>query len=244
MRSCDARFSRHLATYDANAFVQRMLAAKLVSLLAARTWRRRFGRVLDLGCGTGLLTRRFLRDFSCGEIFLYDLVPACGKFVSDIPGSRFFTADLNTPGLFPPADAILSGACCQWLEEPRVLFRAAAQALPPGGFFAGSAFAAGNLEELAQCGGTPLVCPAAGTWRAALEECGFVPEDFTCSCMTLHFSSPAAALRHLNTTGVLTPALKNCAEVRHFLDRYEKLRRPERGIPLTYRPVLWVARKA
>ena len=244
MRSCDARFARHLATYDDNASIQRLTADELISLFSARARISRFGRVLDLGCGTGLLARRFLRDFSCGEVFLYDLVPACGKFVSDIPRSRFLTTDLNAPGLLPSADAILSGACCQWLEDPRVLFRAAAQALPPGGFFAGSAFAAGNLGELARCGGSPLVCPPAETWRVMLTGCGFVPEDFTCSDVTLYFPSPVCALRHLKGTGVLTPALKNCAEVRRFLAGYEKLRTPGRGIPLTYRPVLWVARIA
>ena len=244
MRSCDARSSRHLETYDDNAHVQRALADAVVSRLAARCRKNVLGRVLDLGCGTGLLTRRFLRDFSCGELFLYDLVPECGQFVSDIPRSRFFSLDLNAPGLLPPADVLLSGACCQWLEEPRVLFRAAAKSLPSGGWFAGSSFAAGNLEELALCGGTPLVCPAAETWRVLLTECGFVPEDFACFTETLYFPSPADTLRHLKKTGVLISALKNCAEVRHFLDRYEKLRRPGRGIPLTYRPVLWVARKA
>ena len=47
------RFSKCITTYDENAKIQKRMAEKLFSLLE----RNDFDKILEIGCGTGLLTK-------------------------------------------------------------------------------------------------------------------------------------------------------------------------------------------
>lgn len=238
------RFARHFATYADEAVVQRRTAEALVAALRAETPRAAFPRVVELGCGTGFLTRAFLRAFACEALDLFDLAAPCAAYFSDLPHAAFRCADLETLEALPRADLVLSASCLQWLCDPARLFRVVADALPPGGLFAAATFADGNLAELERCGGRPLACPAAGAWRAMLAASGFSVRRFEARTARLSFPSALDALRHLKRTGVLTPALGGYRETRRFLARYEALRDAWGAVPLTYAPVFWVAAKA
>ena len=239
------RFARNLPTYDESATVQRFMAERLIRLLKEETKaRRRFPRVLDLGCGTGLLFRSFLKEFSCDEAVLLDLVPECKSFVSNLENVRFLTRDLNDPGSLPHADLILSGACIQWLRKPGKLFQEIYRTLPSGGLFAASAFRAGNLREIAQSGGAPLTSPNDEVWRLLLREAGFHLLRYESEPRVLEFDSPRKVLEHLKKTGVMIPVLKSVSEIREFLRKYERLSDPKTGrVPLTYDPCFWIAEK-
>ena len=239
------RFARSLPTYDRAADVQRFMAERLIRLLKDETGgKRHFERVLDLGCGTGLLFRRFRKDFDCAEAMLLDLVPECERFLRDEKDITFIVRDLDAPGNLPTADLILSGACIQWLRTPGELFRSVYRALPSGGLFAASAFRAGNLREIAQCGGSPLASPDDETWRSLLRDAGFRVQHYESGPHVLEFDSPRKVLEHLKKTGVMIPSLKGVPEIRSFLRKYERLCEPETGrVPLTYEPCFWIAEK-
>lgn len=240
-RATADRFARNFRTYSAEAQVQRRAAERLVAELAAIAPDRRWGRVAELGCGTGVLTRAFLRRFPCQSLQLFDLAGNCPEYLADVRFS-FTCADLDDLQRLPPAELVLSSSCLQWLKDPVRLFRVIRSALPRGGVFAASAFSAGNLGELGLCGGRPLPCPPAEVWRGWIEEGGFAVRRFAAWRETLRFASPLSALRHLKRTGVLIPANGGYREVRRFLDRYETLRTGG-TVPLTYCPVLWIAEK-
>ncbi|MDE3276040.1 MAG: methyltransferase domain-containing protein [Verrucomicrobiota bacterium] len=237
------RFARHFATYPDEAVVQRHTAEALVESLRAEASGPCFPHVVELGCGTGLLTRAFLRAFKCEALLLLDIVETCAEFFADLPQTMFRCADLDALEALPPTDLVLSASCLQWLRDPERLFRVVAASLPKCGLFAAATFSAGNLAELEQCGGQPLTCPAAGRWREMLEASGFEIRRFEARTVRLSFQSALEALRHLKRTGVLTPALGGYRDARRFLARYETLR-DSHGVPLTYTPVFWVAAKA
>lgn len=243
-RATADRFARNFRTYAAEAQVQRRVAERLVAELAEVAPCRRWDLVAELGCGTGLLTRTFLRRFHCRSLQLFDLAGNCPEFLADlaVESSSFTCIDLDDLRRLPPAELVLSSSCLQWLKDPVRLFRVVRSALPHGGIFAASAFSAGNLGELGVCGGRPLPCSPAESWRGWMEECGFAVRRFAAWSETLRFASPLAALRHLKRTGVLIPADGGYRAVRRFLDRYETLRTGG-TVPLTYRPVLWVAER-
>ena len=240
---CAARFARHLGSYEGAATVQHFMADRVVNELAALRPGRRFGRVLDLGCGTGLLSRRFGREFAWDELYLYDRVPGCGAYCRDLPRSSFHQLDLDAADSFPEAECVLSGACCQWLKDPERLFCAVAAALKRGGVFAGSAFTEGNFPELKSCGGAPVEFPQKEVWREMLEKAGLRLFRFAAEPVTLCFPSAAAALRHLRETGVLTPAFGTPGAARRFLRRYEEYGGVPGRVPLTYMPVYWTGVK-
>ena len=54
------RFSRRIASYDEAAVVQRSMAQMLVEQLSHIQQSRECGSALELGCGTGVLTRSLL----------------------------------------------------------------------------------------------------------------------------------------------------------------------------------------
>ncbi len=237
------RFARHFATYPDEAVVQRQTADALVEALRAEAPGPCFPRVAELGCGTGLLTRAFLRAFECEALLLLDIVETCAEFFADLPQTTFRRADLDALETLPPSDLVLSASCLQWLRDPARLFRVVATALPKGGLFAAATFSTGNLAELEQCGGQPLACPTAERWREMLVAGGFEVRRLEARTVRLSFPSALDALRHLKRTGVLTPALGGYRDARRFLGRYEALRDAQ-GVPLTYTPVFWVAAKA
>ena len=99
------RFARHFATYPDEAVVQRQTADALVEALRAEADRPSFPRVVGLGCGTGFLTRAFLRTFACDALLLVDLVETCADFFADLPQATFRRADLDALEALLPAGA-------------------------------------------------------------------------------------------------------------------------------------------
>lgn len=51
------RFAKNLNTYNDNAKIQKIMAEKLVSL----SDRKDYDSILEIGCGTGLLTEKVLK---------------------------------------------------------------------------------------------------------------------------------------------------------------------------------------
>ena len=66
--------SRTAPRYDRAAVVQRDLARRLVASIERVTSRRVWNQVLELGCGTGLLTALLLERFAIRQLTLNDLV--------------------------------------------------------------------------------------------------------------------------------------------------------------------------
>jgi len=95
-------------------------------------------RVVDLGCGTGELTRRLHDHVGARETLGIDrsaaMLERSAAFV--VPGLRFEAGDIAA---FPPAgtegtwDLVSSNAALQWLPDHEALFARLAAALAPGG---------------------------------------------------------------------------------------------------------------
>ena len=73
------RFSRSMATYESAAVVQRGMAAHLIDELRLVSGADRFDNVLELGCGTGMLTWLLLENCRLSRLILNDLVPECER---------------------------------------------------------------------------------------------------------------------------------------------------------------------
>jgi trans-aconitate 2-methyltransferase len=92
------------------------------------------GRVVDLGCGTGELTKEVHTRLGASETVGIDSSPAMLKraqaFAGD--GLRFEQGDIATwePA---PYDVIFSNAALHWLPDHRRLLARLTQALPAGG---------------------------------------------------------------------------------------------------------------
>ena len=235
-----AGFARHLTSYDTAATAQAQIADRLAARIAPRI--APAARILELGHGTGFLTRQLAR-LAPDEIWLNDLVaplpemswPAATK-VQALPGDA---AALRFPaGL----DLIASASMLQWLADPAALLHRAAQALRPGGILAVSSFGPGNFPELAGLG----LPPGAPAYRDAAGLCADLPAgmqvlDAWDESLPRAFPDARALMAHLRAAGV------NGLRAGHLtVPRLRALmRQMNRAGPttLTYRPSYCIARR-
>lgn len=240
------RFSRGLATYQDAAVVQKRMAISLTELLKQTTAIRDFGIVLELGCGTGLLTDAFASCFTWENLYLYDLVDACKSYHAHRENAIFQVADINSFSDYPQADLILAGATFQWVHDIDALLLRLGQVLKPGGLLAFTTFAPGNLREVSSITGAGLPYLSEDELNTKLIQAGFNPEVSEQQIMVELFCSPRDVLAHLKATGV-TASSENCVWTKTALQTFERhyniFKTADNQYPLTYTPLICVASK-
>lgn len=238
-----SRFARAIATYEGQATVQREAAERLAALMGEH-FHVLGPRILELGCGTGLLTRQLLARFAPTELVANDLCPGMGVCFANAPRVRFLAGDarsLTWPGVF---DAIATASAAQWFGELGAFAARCAEALPRGGVLALSAFGPATLREVAALTGRGLAYPGFEAFTAALGE-HFAPLATERAVRTLAFADARAALRHLRETGVTATADPGERWTKARLDALDAAWRgrfPHEGggLALTYEPFWFV----
>ncbi|HEX7374571.1 MAG TPA: methyltransferase domain-containing protein [Steroidobacteraceae bacterium] len=168
----------HPALYAANARFVSTLGQPVVDLLAPRAGER----ILDLGCGDGVLTAR-LQASGCDVVGVdasEEMVAAATRLGLD---ARVMSGDaLTFDGEF---DAVFSNAALHWMSRPTEVVAGVFRALRPGGRFVAEMGGAGNIaaivqalaEALADRGlslRNPWYFPTADEYRQLLEQHGFI----------------------------------------------------------------------
>ena len=129
--------------YDAkHAFVYEK-AKGLVDLLAPKSDER----ILDLGCGTGVLTSEIA--MSGAKVFGIDRSPEMvAQAKSKFPALRFEVVDATKMEFDGEFDAVFSNAVLHWIPEAEQVVRAIARALKTGGRFVAEFGGKGNIQTL------------------------------------------------------------------------------------------------
>jgi malonyl-CoA O-methyltransferase len=246
-KKIEQRFGRSVGTYDDAAIVQREMAEMLLDGITAGTARRDFSRILEIGSGSGLLSKKIAVRFDCRKLYLNDLVPACEALTAAVPKSEFLGGDIEELELPGELDLVIANAVFQWLRNPEQLIRRAAAALNAGGVFAFSVFGPENCREIGELtgGAARLTYGSAEDWKKRLEPSFDLfaahEEEYQ-----LIFDSPEAALAHLKQTGVTANSAKLrwtkgklAAFCRNYRERFSR----DGGVTLTYHPILFAGTK-
>lgn len=238
-------FRRGLATYEKEASIQRYMAQKLIRTIEDAAGSRRYGTIFEPGCGSGVLTRRLRRAFSCERLIVSDLLPDCAAFHGDF-ATTFLAGDIEKMRL-PRADLIASNALLQWVKDRPTLFLRFRDALYENGILAFSTFAPGNLSEIVALTGVSLPYDSLETTRGRLETAGFEVLAASESAEQMLFDTPADVLRHLKKTGVTGVApverwgkTKFAAVCRDYTEKFSAA---SGRVTLTYRPQWFAARR-
>jgi trans-aconitate 2-methyltransferase len=103
--------------------------------LVALITRRPAGRVVDLGCGTGLLTAALHRELSATETVGVDSSEAMLERARtlEVEGLEFQRRDISNFQAGAPFDVVFSNAALQWVGDHQTLFARLTGLLAPGG---------------------------------------------------------------------------------------------------------------
>jgi malonyl-CoA O-methyltransferase len=158
-----AAFGAAAEIYSDRADIQREVAEELAARIGALPIPPA-PRILEIGCGTGFLTRALGRRFGNAHWVVTDLsfrmVARC-RGALDMPmPAQFLVMDGQRPSLQPAGgfDLICSSLAFQWFDALEPALDRLSQLLAPGGHLAFATLAQGSLDE----------------WHHACAACGLV----------------------------------------------------------------------
>jgi malonyl-CoA O-methyltransferase len=205
-----------------------------------------FPRVFEIGCGTGLLTRQAFTRLTMEHYIANDLVPACGERVQRniSPTIEFIPGAVECLPQLPEVDLVLSNATLHWIRPLAELLQRLADAVKPGGWLAITTFGPDNFKELNLLLELPLAYPTHEAWQVWLKPNWEIVQAEVWRD-TLYFFTPLDVFRHFRATGVnsLTAPRLSKTQWQKLLEQYGRETVEAQGIPLTYHPMLWLARR-
>ncbi len=149
-----AHFSRSAWHYDQYTKVQKKMAQELINNLKKDSF---FPgpdcRILDLGCGTGFLTRQLRDLFPQAQITAVDLAPgmlAVARQKLADPRIEFLCGDVEEMVFSEKYDLIISNATFQWFNNLAATLQKLTSNLKPEGSFFFATFGAETFRELHQ----------------------------------------------------------------------------------------------
>src|SRR5215472_2252013 len=146
-----ASFERASVGYEAAASLQARIAAELLERL--ELFRFSPGVVLDLGSGTGRITRELKRRYPRARVIALDIAPGMLREARrhQRPWRRFDRVcgdALRLPLRDASIDLVFSNLVLQWCEPLAAALTEVRRVLKPSGFFAFSTFGRDTLQEL------------------------------------------------------------------------------------------------
>jgi len=243
-----ASFERASASYEGAADLQARVAAELLERL--ELFRFEPAVVLDLGCGTGRVTRELKRRYRRARVIALDLAPGMLREARrhQRPWRRFERVcgdALRLPLRDGSVDLMFSNLMLQWCEPLGAAFAEVRRVLKPSGFFAFTTFGRDTLYELrsawAQADGYNHVNHFSDMHEVgdALVHAGLMEPVLDVDRIEVGYPDALALMHDLkaigahNATAGRPRALAGRARLTRMQQAYESFRRDER-LPATY----------
>lgn len=239
------RFAKAEISYDQYATAQQQICQQLLVLLQQQP-QRQFNRILEIGCGTGKLTRSLFNTIQAQQWVVNDLYPS--QFIQQFcqqSSCTFIQGDAEQWLFDGDFDLVASASTIQWFEHPQTFLQQVANRLKYKGIFLFSTFSPENLLEIRQLTGIGLNYPSLQQWQQWLNN-DFDIIKLEQQQIKLTFPSALAVLKHLKYTGVTAIRQENWNKQKliNFCQTYQqRFATTKQQVVLTYTPIYCLAIK-
>ena len=261
------QFSAAAERYDVWAKAQAEIAARLMQHIPAELSP---SLIVDLGCGTGLLSGHLLQRYPAASLVGIDLAGGmvnhcCNTFQAETAGNgnsgakvraRFVLGDVeDRASLVPQAKLVASSCVAQWFADMPATVCMWATALAPGGAMAFACLLEGSFCELekAYCEGLQrnfrgLSLPGSEVLPRLFRACGLQPTVCVDDVVKARYAGARLALRSFQQIGAVFQgqpdhlALGPTA-LRRLIESYDRHADAEGMVSVTYRVQYIVAER-
>lgn len=235
------RFNKSSSTYEKNAIVQKIMAKKLISKLIELKGKS-FGNILELGCGTGLLTRDIVSSLDFKSLFVNDIVEESVNRTA-VLSSRItkLYGDCESLNFPNNLDLLISNATLQWLNHLSLFVDKVSLETKKGGIFAFTTFEKDNLYQIKTITGESLnYCSKADTEKILGRSFRIIYASN--ETIDLEFNSSYEILKHLKLSGVNSISKNRWTKsiLNEFENKYSKLFKKNNKYILTYKPLYFI----
>jgi len=253
-----ARFSAAASTYDRHASAQRAAADEVVKLLAEIPPP---GHVLEIGCGTGILTERITVAFPSARICAQDTATAMLEQARSRVGESdrldWTSSEIDTIDTSDPFDLVVSSSTLHWMLPLSRTFQEIAALLSEKGHLVFTIMLAGTLRELREARSKiaprkipRLSLPDTGDVMRSLDEAGFSPLWYDERVVGVLYESASDLLWSLHEQGLTggplsTPGVHlTRGEIEKLIAYYHShYRNEDGGVLASYRILAAAARR-
>lgn len=240
------RFAANFGQYNLLAHTQQAICGELAQMMRDLPPPR---SALEVGTGTGFLTRLLTAAWPETHWTLNDLTEASQEYLEPYTESlphTYLWGDAETLDFPSGLELVASASTVQWFDDLQAFVEKCAAATLPGGHLGLSTFGPENFAEIAALTGEGLTYPTLAEITAMLAAAGYETLQSREYARRLDFASPLEVLRHIRATGVnsLSGRTWTPRRLADFERRYRaSFALPDARIPLTYHPILLVARR-
>ena len=210
------RFSKKLKIYNEHARIQKQMAEKLIKMLSSDY---ECSDILEIGCGTGLLTELAVKNISFKNYTAVDIVPECEEYIKAVNSDiEFVSGDIEAYIVSDKKyDLIISNASLQWINNLPKFIDKLTNKLNDGGIILFSSFGTENFREIFYVTGKTLSYLSKKEYEKKFEKYNTVIDE---EIWVMAFKTPKDVLKHIQNTGV--NALSSESWTKNDLINFEK----------------------
>ncbi len=148
------RFAKSLNTYNNNAQKQKLFAKELLDITSTFFTSTEIENLLEIGCGTGILTDMTTSKLNIKNLFINDIVQDFDKLkiyntiANRVKKLNVLFGDIENINLPTNINAVFSSSCIQWLNDFNGFITKLASNVVKGGIVGFSTFGKENFKEI------------------------------------------------------------------------------------------------